>query len=224
MPSVALSDLVTKSLRAVEYVEIHGRQDEGSLEIHSSNTHLNNDVSSPYRAGTPTDEEWSDDVFLAAVEPVWAELLALLCLFGGWREAELILGRITMAGSNRRKKASRAVDTGSKIFHGDWGAFLALLHIRNWQQFRDVESGYIDLYFIPERDDYGITYSPIGDEESVRARLALAVMDVKECVERVTRILLQDVAIVLGTRPPSWEEDTVPVLGSDAYHFSYVIL
>ena len=116
------------------------------------------------------------------------------------------------------------MDTGAKIRHGEWGAFLALLHVRHWQAFRDIESGHIDLYFIPENDEYGMTYSPIGDDESVKARLALMLMDVKECVERVARILLQDLAIVLGTRPPSWEEDTVPVLGGDAYHFSYLIV
>jgi hypothetical protein len=101
---------------------------------------------------------------------------------------------------------------------------LALLHIRNWQEGRNIDDGRIDLYFIPESDEYGMKYSPIGDYERVKERLALMLMDVKECVEGVARILLQDVTVVLGSRPPRWEEDTVPVMGGDAYRFSYLIV
>ena len=217
---MALSDLEIKNLCAVEYVDIHGKRDEGSLEIHFSNTLHSNTTPSPHRLGTPTDEEWSDDVLLAVVEPLWADLLTLLCLFGGWHEADVIMGRTAISGPNGRKEARRAVDTGAKIRHEEWGAFQALLHVRRWQQLRDIETGYIDLYFIPDSDEYGMTYSTIGDDESVNSRLALMLMDVKECVERVARILLQDVTVALGTRPPSWEEDTVPVFGGDAYHLA----
>lgn len=64
------------------------------------------------------------------------------------------------------------MDTGAEVRHEEWGSFEALFHVRRWQQ-RDIESGFIDLPFIPDSDECGMTYSPIGEDETVTAALAL---------------------------------------------------
>jgi hypothetical protein len=95
---ITLSDLEAKNLHTVEYVEMGGARNEAFLEIHASNTYLINTLPPPHRNGTPTDEEWSDDELLAVVEPIWEDLLTLVCLFGGWHEADVILGRTAVLG------------------------------------------------------------------------------------------------------------------------------
>jgi hypothetical protein len=219
----ASDDMNAKSLRAVEYMEVDGLSGEGSLEIHSSNRLLSNSRPAPHRAGTPTDEEWSADILLAVIEPIWVELLALLSLFGGWQEENLLLGRPTATrGYVDAGRVRRAVDVGSAIAHSEWGNFTALIHIRNWQTFRDIDHGHIDLYFSAETDEHGLTYSPIGDNADVAAKLTAMLSDVARPVERIARILLQDDSVTLGTRSPGWEEEAAPVSGADAYHFRFL--
>jgi hypothetical protein len=220
---LASDDMNTKTLRAVEYMELDGQNGEGTLEIFSSNRILSNSHPIPHRAGTPTDEEWSKDILLAVIEPIWAELLTLLRLFGGWQEDDLLLGRPTATdGSVSAGHVRRAVDTGAKITHSEWGSFTALLHVRNWQTFRDIDHGYVDLYFNAETDEHAISYSPIGDDASVSAKLMSMLTDVTQSVERIVRILLQDESVTLGARPPVWQAEITPVTGGDAYHFRFL--
>jgi hypothetical protein len=118
--------------------------------------------------------------------------LSLLCLFGGWRQEDVILGRCTRDYPHLGKHFRRAVDTGSSVGHSDWAAFSVLLHIRNWQHFRDVDDGYVDLYFTADSNPHGWDSSPLNNDPKVRQVLEWLLPRVNASIERIVRLILQD--------------------------------
>ena len=100
-------------------------------------------------------------MLLAAIEPLWKHLTGLLCVFGGWDASAVLVGRPRASGAPARTRVSRAVDTGSGVLR-PWEAFTVLVHLRNWQELRDIDQGFVDVYFMPESDPQQVTSSGTG--------------------------------------------------------------
>lgn len=226
-----MDDTRVQHLHAVEYVALDGEPGGGSIEIRAGNAWIGGGPNGRHRRGTPTDEEWRTETLVGALDPVWGDLMLVVCLLGGWNPDIAIMGRIGATGTPSRNGVSlrRAIETGKTIEHPEWNSFSALLHVREWQLARDADTGYFDLYFVANAD--AVSNSTLEDDPAVTERLASMESDIGAAIRRVMQTLVSDIELVrrlaavgIATPPVSWEEATMPVYGGGAYHFRFVAL
>lgn len=121
-----------------------------------------------------------------------------------------------------RSSASDAIDVAVP----QWASLSALLHLRRWQFFRDVDDGLLDLYVTPTPEDpWDYPYRPDSYNEEVRKVLDAMQTGLQVQISEIVRDLLDSPSATVTCRKAvTWEEDGTPVTGGDAYRFRFVII
>lgn len=219
---VDASDLFRRYMNAIEYVDLDAHSGQASLDVVASNHYGNNGA---HISGTPTDEEWNDEHFRSCTTALRNHAAELIRCLAGWSSESLMRARPSARPlSSGRASVIQSIDSTQEIVHDDWKSISALLHLRRWQMFRDVDDGLIDLYISPSRANPWDGYTREVRDDAVVGRL----MDLRDqillSVTGIVREILQDPELTLACNGViQWEEEGTPVTGADSYRLRLLI-
>lgn len=209
-------------LRTVEYISLSAGKETAEVEIATSNRILSNSESAPYVIGTPTDEEWDDAFFVNSIAPVMEAATQLLSVLAGW-SSDFLVGGIEQEGSRRGRLVTRSIDPPNEADERPWGSLSAVLHVRHWIEYRNIDSGYLDLWVMAGEDPYQIRYGYVENSLQVFEVFKRLDLEISNAIQAVARALLDSPAALLKGRSPTWETDSVAVHGGDGYRFRYIL-
>lgn len=211
----------TSYRRAVEYLQIYAHDGQGSLEVAASNHYPNG---KKHRPGTPTDEDLQNAAFLNITTLIRHESEQILRTLSGWRPEEVLAVRPTLRQSFGRRFVHQEF-AGETLHRVSWNAVSALLHLRGWQIFRDIEDGFLDLYITPSsHHPWEYPQSPDDYSDEVADHLTPLVESVLPSLKHIARWALDDPTVDLRCSRVRWEEEGTPESGANSYHFTLVVV
>jgi hypothetical protein len=151
----------------------------------------------------------------------WEPALRIMCSLAGWQYDDIVIGRPQMQldGFSIR----RSIDAPSVPFD-EWKGYTALLHLRNYQSGRSIDSDYLDLYFVPIKNPFSDNYEEVLREQPVVDRLTGITSELGEPLARIGHAALGESGTGdINVRPPIFDRDCVPVWGGDAYWFKAML-
>jgi hypothetical protein len=211
-------DRVGRYMNAIEYVDLDAHHGEAQFSINAANHYHNQGKHIP---GTPADDEWRDDHFLSTTYEVRRHAATLIGCLAGWSVESLTPTRPKV----RRRSIIQRMDSAQDIVQPGWNSLSALLHLRRWQFFRDVDEGFVDLYVAPSAADPWGGYTEEEYDEAFATRLMEMRDKILVPVTGIVREILQEAGLRLTySGSVKWEKEGTPVTAGDSYQFRLVIV
>ena len=160
-------------------------------------------------------EQYGDEL-LRVVDSMWPPAAKIVSVLAGWQAKKVQFGRPRLSGWANHI-ATRNFEGEAEVRIAEWQSFSALIHFRDYQLHRDIDTGYLDFYFMPSSDPHAVEWAQIDDSEAVNKRLSRLRSELKEPLREMASILLHDHRVGLTVQEPFWCKDCVPALGGDAY-------
>ena len=143
LPGSLDGDRLRRYMDAIEYIDFDAYSGQARLEIvASSHRHSQG----PHSADTS--DEWSDEHLLAVTSELRKHATTLLACLSGWVVESLMPARprVRSVSVSGQKVVIRQFDSAKDVARDGWKSVSALLHLRRWDMFRDVDDGFVDLY------------------------------------------------------------------------------
>lgn len=218
LPGPRAENRASLYMNALEYIDLHAESGEAQFSIASSNHQHNQGAHIP---NTPADDEWHDDHFLAATFGLRKHMTTLLACLTGWPAESLMLVRPAV----RSKRVTQRIDSAQEVAQPGWNSISALLHLRRWQMFRDVDKGFVDLYIAPSAAHPWGPYTPEAYDEATASRLAGMRDQILTPITAIVQEVLQEPTLRLAySGNVQWEEEGTPVTGGDGFRVRLVII
>ncbi|MGR6320706.1 hypothetical protein Q2K19_22270 [Micromonospora soli] len=222
LPAARSDDRARQYMNALEYIDLDAHSGQAQFSIAASNHYHNQGAHIP---NTPADDEWRDDHFLTVTSEVRKHVTTLLACLAGWPLESLMLVRPDVRSVFGQRHVTQRIDSAQDIAQPGWHSISALLHLRRWQMFRDVDEGFVDLYVTPSAAQPWDAYTPEVYDDAIASRLVGMRDQILRPVTRIVQeVLKEPTARLAYSGSVQWEEEGTPVTCGDSYRFRLVII